>query len=338
MSLVLNVLDQSPVFAGQSPVEAIRDTVRLACEVERLGYRRFWVSEHHGAHAFASAAPEIMTARVASATSRLRVGAGGVLLRYYSALKVVEQFHALEAMFPGRIDLGIGRTTGAAPRAALALTAQEGRGRRSSVPDFAERVDALLGYLADGVHERVDAVPHVPSPPQPWILGTSPESARFAAVRGLPYAFGAFIPSRNMDETLAVYKSEFVPSKWLKEPYINVALFVLCAETEEHAFELASSTEAWFVQSLLRMNNIPFPTVDEAMAAAKSGYGSCSEHELQALEARRQAVVVGNPAQVASRLHALTANGLVRELTLVTIAERFEDRLESYRRIAEVCT
>ena len=338
MSLVLDVLDQSPVFAGQSPTEAVRNTVRLASEVERLGYRRFWVSEHHGTQAFASASPEIMTARVAAATSRLRVGAGGVLLRYYSALKVAEQFHVLEALFPGRIDLGIGRTTGAAPRAALALTAHEGRGRRSAAPDFAERVDALLAYLADGVHEHVHAVPHGPSAPEPWVLGTSSESARFAAVRGLPYAFGAFIPSRNMDETLAVYKTEFVPSKWRKEPYVNLALFVLCAETEERAFELASPAEAWFVQSLLRMNNVPFPTTHESVAAAKSNYGGCSEHELQELTARRKAVVVGNPAQVAARLQAFTADGLVQELTLVTIAERFEDRVASYRLIAEACS
>ncbi|WP_394845251.1 LLM class flavin-dependent oxidoreductase [Pendulispora brunnea] len=335
MSLVLNVLDQSPVFAGQSPADAVRNTVRLACEVERLGYHRFWVSEHHGAHAFASASPEIVTARVAAATTRLRVGAGGVLLRYYSPLKVAEQFHVLEAMFPGRIDLGIGRTTGAAPRAALALMTKGGHGRRSSAPEFAEQVDALLAYLADGVFEHVDAVPRVPSSPQPWILGTSPESARFAAARGLPYAFGAFIPSRNMDETLAVYKSEFVPSKWLKEPYVNVALFVLCAETEERAFELASPAEAWFIQGLSRMNNIPFPTVDEAMAARKSGYGGCSELESQELTARRNAVVVGNQAQVAARLQALTADGLVQELTLVTNTESFEDRIASYRLIAE---
>ena len=262
---------------------------------------------------------------IASATSRIRVGSGGVLLGHYQPLKVAEQFNLLEAMFPGRIDLGLGSSTGSPPRVALAL-----RAGASAVP-FEERLDALLEYLGPGEPGAFRAVPVVSPPPLPWILGTSPTSARLAAARGLPFAVGQFLAPRNMDETIDTYHAAFVPSKWLERPYVNLALFVLCAESEERAFALGSSAEAWLVQSSLRKMNVPFPTTSAALAAT---YDASEQLELAS---RRNAVFVGTGEQVALRLRGLVTDGRVQELTLVTITENFDDRLRSYRFVAEAC-
>ncbi|WP_394824579.1 LLM class flavin-dependent oxidoreductase [Pendulispora albinea] len=334
MSLVLNVLDQSPVFAGQSPVVAVQNTVRLACEAEKLGYRRFWVSEHHGSRAFGSASPEILIARIASATSRIRVGAGGILLRHYQPLKVAEQFNLLEAMFPGRIDLGLGSTTGAPPRVALAL-----RASRSS-PPFEARIDELIGYLGPGAPDAFRAVPVVPAAPLPWVLGTSPASALLAAKRGLPFAVGQFLAPRNLDETIDTYHHAFEPSKWLERPRVNLALFVICADSEERALTLGSPAEAWLVQSSLRKMNVPFPTTSEALATANAAPGAhdgYDETELREIAARRSAVMAGTGRDIAKELRRRVAGGRVHEVTLVTIAEHFEDRLRSYQLVAEAC-
>src|SRR5258708_8951886 len=200
MRVPLGVLDQSPVVSGRSPAEAIAETVELARFAEELGYRRYWLAEHHAIAALADPSPEILVARVASATSRIRVGTGGVLLPYYSPLKIAEQFRMLEALFPGRIDLGIGRAPGGDPRTALALMDGEYQGAEH----MPQQVQDLIGFLdrslpADHPYVKVKAQPAGSTSPEIWLLGSSDYGAPLAAQPGLRFPFPHFIrPFRRL--------------------------------------------------------------------------------------------------------------------------------------------
>lgn len=319
-----NILCQSPVSEGMTPRQAVSNTVQLALDADSLGYHRFWVAEHHSDHALASGAPEVLVAHIASITQNLRVGSGGVLLPYYSPYKVAEQFNLLEALFPGRIDLGIGRSGGSEASAAEAL------GVRGASFDA---VDQLLSWLGRGSEGRpfpdTFASPAVDTTPAPWVLGTSPASATYAGQRGLPYAFGGFLDPRGLVPALTAYHASFQPSRWVDRPRVNLAWYVQAAETEAEAQALTRSSEHWFVESLLRGQNPVFPSPKTAAA------GVYSAVEQMAIAMRRQFALVGTADQVLTGLEQLTTQYQVDEFTLVTIPFEHEARRESYRLLAQ---
>jgi luciferase family oxidoreductase group 1 len=318
----LNVLCQSPVSAGSTPVQAIQNTVQLAREADRLGYQRFWLAEHHADPALASGSPEVLIAHVASVTTRIRVGSGGVLLPFYSPFKVAEQFRMLAALHPGRIDLGLGRSGGSEGQAPTALGVRN--------PDAFAAVDELLAWVAGkAVLTDTFASPAGVVPPMPWMLGTSPASAAFAGKRGLPYAFGGFLDPRRMMEALAAYHQAFRPSAWLDRPRVNVAWYVQAAETEADAVAMTRSSERWFVDCLLRGKCAPFP---DPATLHDDAYGPM---EQMMVAMRRQFALVGTGEQVVDGLRALQQQTMCDELTLVTIPFAHTDRLASYRLIAE---
>jgi len=324
MTVPMNLLCQSPVSAGMTPAQAVRNTVDLAKRADALDYHRFWVAEHHSDQALASASPEVMIAHLASVTQRLRIGAGGVLLPYYRPLKVAEQFNLLAALFPDRIDLGLGRSGGSEGHAPQAL------GMRP--PSF-DDVDELLSWLGTGTAKRpyadTTASPRIDSPAQPWVLGTSPASARYAGERGLPYAFGGFLDPRGMVPALTAYHQHFRPGPFGDRPRVNLAWYVQAAETEAEAQALTRSSEHWFVETLLRGKNPPFPD------PASLGSATYSPMEQMAIAMRRQFALVGTADQVRSGIEQLVAQTHADEITLVTIPFEHEARVRSYELIAK---
>jgi luciferase family oxidoreductase group 1 len=305
-----------------TPEEAIRNTVSLARLADDLGYHRFWVAEHHSDRALASASPEVLIAHLASVTRRIRVGSGGVLLPYYAPLKVAEQFRLLEALFPGRIDLGVGRSGGSEGQAPQALGMRE--------PSF-KAVDELLAWLAPGGKPPLPgtfAAPQLPRSPEAWVLGTSPASATFAGQRGLPYAFGGFLDPRGLMPALSAYHQAFQPSRTLERPRVMLAWYVQAADTEAEAQALTRSSEAWFVANLLEGRNIPFP----APSSVPARFGPAAE---MAIAFRRAHALVGTGAQVVAGLDALARQTAADELCLVTIPWGHTARERSYQLIAE---
>ncbi|HEX5724153.1 MAG TPA: MsnO8 family LLM class oxidoreductase, partial [Longimicrobiaceae bacterium] len=243
--LKLGVVDLSPVRTGGTAADAVRETVELARTAERLGYSRYWLAEHHSTNSFAGSCPEVLIPVVAAATRELRVGSGGVLLSHYAPLKVAEQFRMLETLFPGRIDLGVGRAPGGDPRTADAL-----RYGRSAIPIelYPQQVEDLAGWLGNtfsGDHpwRRVRAMPRGPDIPELWLLGSGGSSALYAAALGTGYSFAQFISGEDGAELARLYRERFQPSAQRAEPALSAALGVVCAETEAEAQRLAASLE-----------------------------------------------------------------------------------------------
>src|SRR5258705_905048 len=266
----LSVLDQSPISEGSVGGDALRNSIDLAQHVEALGYVRYWVAEHHGTPMLASAAPEILIGAVAAATSRIKVGSGGVMLPHYSPLKVAEVFSMLTALSPGRIDLGLGRAPGSDRETMFALQ----RDRRQASPDdFPEQLAELLAYLeddlpADHPFARLGALPGRPEGPEPWLLGSSLQSAIWAGQLGLPYAFADFINS-DAEHIAARYRDEFTPSRRLEAPRPAVAVWAICADSDEEARRLATSSR--MAMAMLRRGRlIPVPPVDKAVRFLES--------------------------------------------------------------------
>lgn len=264
---LLSVLDQSPVRSGSTPAEAIHETLQLAEAVDRLGYHRYWVAEHHSTHGLAGSSPEVLIGQVAARTRRLRVGAGGVMLSHYSALKVAETFRVLETLFPGRIDLGIGRAPGSDPRTAQALRPGPGA---LGLEDFPDRVADVIAFLgdrlpADHPHAGVHAMPTGPTEPEVWLLGSSDESGALAARLGTAFSFAHFINSVGGAEVVRDYARAFRASATRAAPQASLAVFALCADTEAEARRLAKSREL-FLLRLYTGRAGPYPSVAEAEA------------------------------------------------------------------------
>src|SRR5579863_8155752 len=243
--LTLSVLDQSPVRQGVTPREALMETIELARHVEALGYRRYWLAEHHATPALAGSAPEIMIARIAAETSRIRVGSGGVMLSHYSSLKVAEQFRMLETLYPGRIDLGIGRAPGSDYVTARALAQGPGA---LGIEEFPRQIQDLLAYLRDAVPDGhpfagISAQPRGASVPEIWLLGSSDQSALYAAYFGCAFSFAHFITDRMGPEIMSAYRQNFRPSIWGATPAGSIGVSVICAATNEEADRLAKSRD-----------------------------------------------------------------------------------------------
>ena len=330
MALLLSVLDQAPIPDGATAADALRQTLALARATEALGYRRYWLAEHHGTRSLAATAPEVLVGAVASATSTIRVGSGGVLLSHYSPLKVAETFRTLAALHPGRIDLGVGRTPGADPVTEAALQYLPG------VPGderYADKVVDLIGFLHDRLEpghpfERVRAMPDGLPAPVVWLLGSSSHSGAIAAYLGQPFAFAHFITSSFGPQVMEAYRRGFEPSATLAGPEALVAVGVLCADTDAEAQRLARSAEVW---GLRPEGTERGPLLSPEDAAART----LTDLEEAKVAQGRAARVIGGPARVRDGLVALAQSYGVDELMLVTVCHDAGARRRSYELVAD---
>jgi luciferase family oxidoreductase group 1 len=324
--LRLSVLDQAPIAEGSTGGEALHNSIDLARWTEGLGYHRYWVAEHHATPMLACASPEVLIGPIAAATTRLRVGSGGVMLPHYSPLKVAESFSMLSGLFPGRIDLGLGRAPGSDQRTAVALQ----RDRQHLLPDdFPEQLVELLAYLdnsmpADHPFAPLAAsLPGRPYGPEPWLLGSSPQSGIWAAELGLPYAFADFIQPGGA-AIAARYRAEFQPSKWQAKPRVAVAVSAICAETDAEAERLAASSKM-AISLLYRGRLVPVPPVETALRfLAEQG----------SLLPTGRRLIIGAPPTVRAGLEAVAREYGAEEVLIVTITYDHTARRRSYELIA----
>lgn len=327
----LSVLDQSPVSAGSTGGDALRNSIDLARHVEALGYYRYWVAEHHATAMLACASPEVLIPAIAAATSALRVGSGGVMLPHYSPLKVAETFSMLSGLYPKRIDLGLGRAPGSDPVTAFALQ----RDRRQPPPDdFPDQLTELLAYLymyggrvavpvpVPGTRTATrPLLPGHPERPDVWMLGSSAQSGIWAAELGLPYAFADFI-NPNGAAIVERYRRD------CQSPHVIVCAWALCAATDAEADRLAASARMAFAK-LLQGEPIPVPPVDEAVAFLAAN-GPAADALV-----RRRRWIVGSPPTVRAGLDALAQEYAADEIMIVTITYDHNARKRSYELIRD---
>jgi luciferase family oxidoreductase group 1 len=316
----ISALDQSFARSYDHAPTALQETIAMAKHCEELGYERFWISEHHAFHALAGSAPEVLIAALGAATSSIRLGSGGVMLPHYSAYKVAEQFSLLANLYPGRIDLGIGRAPGSDMTTASALA----RSGRPSFHDFPLQVEQLSDYLWNP-----QARPLVsPQPPRDlpiWMLGSSADSAVLAAQRGLPYNLGAFINPTVDPSLIHHYKSRFEPSKLQKEPYAILAMSVFCAETEEQAREQATIFDVNFYRFVTGQSGGGFLSPEQALAIP-------IDDNLQMFIDQRDLLrAVGDPDQVRAKIVRQANSFKADEIMMVTNMYDFEARQTSFR-------
>lgn len=311
-TLHLSVLDQSPIPEGLTRGDALRNSIDLARHAERLGYRRYWIAEHHGMPGLASNSPEVLIGPVAAATSTIHVGSGGIMLPHYSPLKVAESFGMLAALYPGRIDLGVGRAAGTSPKVAMMLQ----RDRRQAAPDdFREQLDELLRYTK------------TPDAPEVSILGSSPQSALWAAELGLPYVFADFINPAGA-EIAQVYRDRFQPSDRLAQPRISVALWAICAPTDAEADRLSLSIRMAMAM-LLQGRPIPVPTVEHA-----EQFFARQQMPPEMFSANRR-FLTGSPQTLRPAIEAVAQSYEASEVFLVNILHSHEARVRSYELLSE---
>jgi len=325
----LSILDQSPVISGHTPAEAIRATIELAKAADRLGYHRYWLAEHHAMRGLADPCPEILLGQVAAATSRMRVGTGGVLLPYYSPLKIAEVFRMYEALFPGRIDLGIGRAPGGTPLLARAMNSEAFIGEER----FPVQVQELVGYLDDVLppdypYHEVKAMPAGPTSPEVWLLGSSDYSGALAAYLGLRFSFAHFISAHGGPAVTRAYRSDFRPSHREDRPYCMVAAFAICAAEQAQAERLAISIDLRRLQ-MVRGQEQAILTTDEALAV------QISEADRAIIQHERARAIIGTPGSVKQRLLELQEQFQADEVMVITITGDYASRLHSYELLAE---
>ncbi|MFL5861603.1 MAG: LLM class flavin-dependent oxidoreductase [Solirubrobacteraceae bacterium] len=329
--MLLSVLDQSPIAEGSTGADALHNTIDLAGLADELGYTRYWVAEHHGGPMLAGPSPEVLIGPIAAATQDIRVGSGGVMLPHYSPLKVAESFTILAALFPGRIDLGIGRAAGTDPLTTFAL--QQDR-RQAAPDDFPQKLAEMLGYFGDDLPEEhpfrhlAQTLPGRPELPVPWLLGSSEQSAIWAGELGLRYAFADFINPRGAD-IARTYRERFTRARDLKAPRTAVAVWALAAPTDEEAQFLASSSRMSF--TLLRRGQlvaVPPPEQAADFLAREARLTPSGD-----IPGRRG--VVGSPEKVRAGIEAVASAYHADEVIVVTITYDHGVRRRSYELIAE---
>jgi luciferase family oxidoreductase group 1 len=327
----LGVLDQVYVSEGRTPIEGLQESTRLAQAMEELGYYRFWVSEHHSMRALAFSSPEVLVAHLAAATSKIRVGSGGVMLPHYSAYKVAENFRLLEALHPGRIDLGLGRAPGGMPLATRALQ----QDKYVDINKYPQQVTDIIGYLHNAMpaghpFEQLLAVPDITTAPEIWLLGSSGESAQIAAQLGTYYSFAEFFGTPGGEEAVEYYLRHFEPNPVLQvSPRSMIATLAICAETEEEADRLASSSDLLFLG--IRTGK-EMPSLPSVQTALEYPYSEVERYYIQQNRGRR---VIGTPSQVKEQLLRLASDYQVSEILINSPIHDQEARIHSYRLIAK---
>ncbi|MED7955237.1 MULTISPECIES: LLM class flavin-dependent oxidoreductase [unclassified Streptomyces] len=324
----LSVLDISSIDSAGRPADTLVDTRRLVAAADELGYARFWVAEHHNSRGIAGSVPAVLLAALGERTTRIRIGAGGVILPNHAPYAVAESFRTLAALFPGRVDLGIGRS-GADPVLAHAL-------RRAPDEDFPAALEELLGFVGGGfpdghVYQRLEALPEPPQPPRVWLLGASVRSAVDAGRRGLPYAFAHhFFNSRGTEEALRAYRESFRPSSRAERPHAIVTAYTVCGETAEQARRL--TYPALF--PVLRLNGAsptaPLPTVEEAAAYP------WTDAERAAADALLSTQAVGDADEVRRALADLLERTGADELMVTNNVTDVDEKIRSLERVREL--
>ncbi|KQN97729.1 LLM class flavin-dependent oxidoreductase [Paenibacillus sp. Leaf72] len=327
----LGVLDQVLVPEGKTATEGLQQSTRLIQAVEELGYSRFWVSEHHSMRALAFSSPEVLIAHLAAATSRIRVGSGGIMLPHYSAYKVAENFRLLEALHPNRIDLGLGRAPGGMPLATRALQ----QDKYVDVNKYPQQVQDIIGYLhgsmpAGHPFEKLLAAPAISTAPEIWLLGSSGESARIAARLGTSYAFAEFFGTPGGEEAMQHYNEHFKSNNVLQNhPRSIIATIVICAETEEEANRLAMSSDLLFLGI---QTGLEVPFLPSVQTAADYPYTEQDRHHILQTRQRR---VIGTPEQVKKQLLLMSKEYNVGEILINSPIYDEKARIHSYRLIAD---
>lgn len=324
----LSVLDLSPVAAGSSGAVALRNSLDLAQLADHLGYTRYWVAEHHNLPSVASSAPEIMIGQIAATTARIRVGSGGVMLPNHAPLMVAERFKVLEALFPGRIDLGIGRAPGTDPVTSFAL-----RRRQDNGDDFLERFQELLlferrGFPQGHPFQAVYAMPKDIALPPIWLLGSSGYSAQLAAMVGSGFAFAHHFSDHDAVAPMLGYREQFKPSETLARPYAILGCAVVCADSEAEAERLATTIDLNWVRRA-RGEYLPLASPEEATAYPYSAV------DRERIRARRARLFVGTPENVRERLAPLIAATQADELMVTTMIYDHASRRRSYELLAQ---
>ena len=333
------MLDQSPVASGSTPGLALKNSISLAQHVESLGFHRFWMSEHHAMDTLACTAPEIMLSAIGAATSTIRLGSGGIMLPHYTPLKVAETFRTLHALYPGRIDLGIGRAPGGGPIEATALRRYRGAPANAiQHDDFPDQLSELIAFLHHGFpaahpFSRIRVAPDAPGAPDIWLLGSSMWSASAAAEYGLPYAFAHFFSGESTRHAIEHYQDGFRPNPELganarTRPEAMAAVGVICAETQAEADRLSQSVR--LLQLRIRQNDRrPIASPEEA-AIELASYGPATSDP-----GEFPRYFVGTPDKVRSSLLDMAAKLHIGELVVNTITHDHDARLRSYTLLAE---
>ncbi|MDR5756186.1 LLM class flavin-dependent oxidoreductase [Caballeronia sp. LZ035] len=324
----LSVLDQTPVIHGHTAADAIAATLDLAQLADDLGFTRFWCAEHHGLHGVSNPCPEVMLARIGSLTKRIRIGSGGVMLPYYASFKVAEQFQMLEALFPGRVDLGVGRAPGGDMRTAQAVAA--GAYNRGDV--FPQQVAELIALFDgtvpdDALAHGVLLQPRIDTRPQLWMLGSSDFGGLLAAQLGIRFAFASFINPRMGEHVAQAYRERFVAGHE-QQPYLAAAVFAICADTEQEAEALEKAVDLRRVQMAYGLNQ-PIPSIEQGIAQR---YG---ERELAVIAHEKARSIIGTPERVTEQLHALQERCAADELIVLTVAGSYAARTRSYQLLAD---
>ncbi|MBR3120487.1 LLM class flavin-dependent oxidoreductase [Oceanobacillus profundus] len=323
----LSILDQAPIAKGHTAKEALDASIELAQLADRLGYKRYWVAEHHDLDGLASPAPDILLGIIGSQTERIRLGSGAVLLPNYKPYNVAERYHMLATLFPGRIDLGIGRAPGGSAEVSIALAGNF----LEKVKNMPKLLDELLHFIncdfpEENMFAKIAATPIPESAPIPWLLGTSEKSAYLAAEKGLPYVFGHFMSDADGP---AIVKSYFDNSTTNKAKAI-VTVTVVCAESTEEAEKIAQSNLHWKVLQAKGEGKNGVPSIEEI-----EQYQYTNE-EIQMIDKLKQNQIIGNPQHVKEELKNLQQRYDVDELMIVTITHSYEARKRSYELLAEL--
>ncbi len=325
----LSVLDQSPIRKGGSAFQAVQESIELAKLTDRLGYTRYWVSEHHNILGLAGSSPEVLISHLAGETKRIRVGSGGIMLPNHSSLKVAENFRMLETLFPGRIDLGLGRAPGGDRLTAAILNPSNSFVQNDFIQQLIDLKDFLTDHAEpDSIQEKVKAIPVCETVPEMWILTSSGESGLLAAHFGMALSFAQFINPTGAQASIRAYKERFRPSETLPAPKVSVGIFVLCADTKEKADEL----QAVMDRQLL---NIEKGISEGVLSYEEIKPYVYSETEKVRLLFNRGRMIAGTPDTVKKRISDLTEEYGIDEVVVSTITHDFKDRIRSYELLAE---
>lgn len=330
MQLQLSVLDQTPIRNGSNATEALQESVELAVLADKLGYTRYWLSEHHNTAMLAGSAPEVLIPRLAAATQRIRFGSGGIMLPNHSALKVAENFRLLEAMFPGRIDLGIGRAPGGDRLTAKLLNPAN----TFDPKEYIEQINDLKAFFSDtptdgNIQGKVRAMPFIDTAPALWMLTSSGESAYLAAHFGIALSYAQFINPIGGPAAMAEYRVRFRPSPELPEPLGSVGVFGFTSDNEQKVTEVQAIMD-------LRLLSFEKGRFDEVITYEKAKAYQYTSDEWQRVLFNRNRMVVGTPKVVKEKLETLAATFQVKEIIVATFTEKKEDRFRSYELLAKL--